>query len=97
MVLMIYVGNPVILQLPEDAVLTEVLEAPGLKDWFERAAQVGDPDALHLALKLQERINTENDVFRNLLPCPFSADKFFTRDHLLFLSPCFKVRLDLLY
>ncbi|XP_078169709.1 uncharacterized protein LOC144564074 [Carex rostrata] len=77
-------------KLPEEAVLTEVLEAPGLKDWFERAAKDGDPDALFLALKLQERVNTENDVFGNLLPCPFSADKFFARDHLLFLSPCFK-------
>jgi DNA polymerase phi len=87
-------GTMLLLQLPEEAVLTEVLEAPGMKDWFEKAAQVGDPDALYLALKLQERLNTENDVFRNLLPCPFSADKFFARNHLLYLSPCFKVRSD---
>lgn len=80
------------LQLPKEAVLTEVVKAPGLNDWFERAAKVGDPDALLLALKLQERVNAENDVFGNLIPCPFNADTFFTRDHLLFLSPCFKVR-----
>ncbi|KAJ4757383.1 DNA polymerase V [Rhynchospora pubera] len=77
-------------KLPEEAVLTQVLEAPDLKDWFERAAKFGDPDALFLALKLQERVKAENDVLGNLLPCPFSADKFFARDHLLFLSPCFK-------
>ncbi|KAJ3683162.1 hypothetical protein LUZ60_013389 [Juncus effusus] len=77
-------------KLPDEAILTQVVKAPRLKDWFEKAAQTGDPDALLLALKLQERISTESDSFGKLLPCPFSADKFFARDNLLHISPCFK-------
>nr|CAD1824327.1 unnamed protein product [Ananas comosus var. bracteatus] len=77
-------------KLPDEALPTEVLKAPGMHEWFENASEVGDPDALFLALKLQERLNTDSEMFGKLLPAPFSPDKFFTRDHLLSIAPCFK-------
>ncbi|EHA8589761.1 rDNA transcriptional regulator pol5 [Cocos nucifera] len=76
-------------KLPVEALLRQVLKAPGMHEWFEKAAEVGDPDALFLALKLQERVH-DSEVLGKLLPYPFSHDNFFTRDHLLYLAPCFK-------
>ncbi|KAL6629791.1 hypothetical protein ACP70R_029556 [Stipagrostis hirtigluma subsp. patula] len=77
-------------KLPDEAILSEVLEAPGVQDWFNRAADVGDPDALFLALKLQERTNVQKEIFGRLLPYPFSPDNFFAREHLLSIAACFK-------
>ncbi|XP_008811975.2 rDNA transcriptional regulator pol5-like [Phoenix dactylifera] len=76
-------------KLPVEALLSQVLKAPGMHEWFEKAAEVGDPDALFLALKLQQRVH-DSEVFGKLLPYPFSHDNFCTRDHLLYLAPCFK-------
>jgi DNA polymerase phi len=82
------------LQLPDEAILSEVLESPGVQEWFHRAANAGDPDALFLALKLQERTNVQREIFGKLLPYPFSPDKFFTEEHLLSIAACFKVILS---
>ena len=79
------------LQLPLEAVTKHVLEVPGIKEYFQKAASIGDPDALLLALKLQERVPLESEIFGKLLPSPFSPENFFTRDHLSYLDPCFKV------
>ncbi|XP_043711070.1 rDNA transcriptional regulator pol5-like [Telopea speciosissima] len=77
-------------QLPAEALLSHVLEAPGLNEWFEGAAEVGNPDALLLALKLREKVSVDNKQFYKLLPFPFSANKLFTTDHLSSLTICFK-------
>ncbi|CAL9079455.1 unnamed protein product [Musa textilis] len=77
-------------KLPLQALPTEVLKASGVHDWFKRAAEVGDPDALYLALKLQEKIQVDDEVFGKLLPHPFTSENFFGRDHLLYLAECFK-------
>ncbi|KAJ9549371.1 hypothetical protein OSB04_021914 [Centaurea solstitialis] len=42
-------------KLPVEVVLKQVLEAPGLQEWFEGATEAGNPDALLLALKLREK------------------------------------------
>lgn len=80
-----------LLQLSSDVILNEVLKTTALHDLFERAAEVGDPDALYLALKMQEKIQVDGIVFGKLLPCPFSAESFFSRDYLLYIANCFKV------
>ena len=80
-----------LLQLPDEAILSEVLEAPGVQDWFNKAADVGDPDALFLALKLQERTIVQKEIFGKLLPHPFSSDNFFAEQHLKSIAACFKV------
>lgn len=80
-----------VLQLPLEAVMNHVLEVPAIKECFQKAANIGDPDALFLALKLQERVPIESEMSGKLLPSPFSPDTFFTRDHLSNLVPCFKV------
>ncbi|WVZ77983.1 hypothetical protein U9M48_025769 [Paspalum notatum var. saurae] len=77
-------------KLPDEAILSEVLEAPGVQDWFNRAADVGDPDALFLALKLQERTSVQKEIFGKLLPYPFNSDNFFTEHHLKSIAACFK-------
>ncbi|KAG6425009.1 hypothetical protein SASPL_115432 [Salvia splendens] len=43
-------------KLPEEALLKHLLEAPGLQEWFEGATETGNPDALSLALKIQEKL-----------------------------------------
>jgi DNA polymerase phi len=78
------------LQLPEEAIISEILEAPSVQDWFNRAADAGDPDALYLALKLQEKTNAQ-EIFGKLLPYPFSPEGFFAEEHLLSIAACFKV------
>ncbi|CAN6247266.1 unnamed protein product [Urochloa humidicola] len=77
-------------KLPDEAILSEVLEAPALQDWFNRAADIGDPDALFLALKLQERTSVQKEIFGKLLPYPFSPDNFFAEQHLKSIAACFK-------
>jgi DNA polymerase phi len=78
-------------QLSDEAIISEVLEAPVVQDWFTGAAAAGDPDALFLALKLQERTNIQKEIFESLLPYPFSPDTFFTKEHLQSMAACFKV------
>ncbi|KAG8069689.1 hypothetical protein GUJ93_ZPchr0006g42538 [Zizania palustris] len=77
-------------KLPQEAILSEVLEAPSVQDWFNTAADAGDPDALYLALKLQERTNAQKEIFGKLLPYPFSPEFFFAEKHLLSIAACFK-------
>ncbi|KAL3515450.1 hypothetical protein ACH5RR_022352 [Cinchona calisaya] len=43
-------------ELPVKALLDQVLEAPGLQEWFEGAIETGNPDALLLALKMPRRL-----------------------------------------
>nr|GFA73552.1 myb-binding protein 1A [Tanacetum cinerariifolium] len=77
-------------KLPVEIVLTQVLEAPGLLEWFEGAIEAGNPDALLLALKLREKISADNKVFGKLLPDPYSSNTMFSADHLSSLANCLK-------
>ncbi|KAI6701570.1 hypothetical protein NL676_015894 [Syzygium grande] len=77
-------------KLPSEAVISHVVGAPGIQEWFAGAAESGNPDALLLALKIRDRISGDNPVYGKLLPNPFSASKFFTSEHLSYLSNCFK-------
>lgn len=77
-------------KLPVEALANHVIEAPGLDKWFESAAEVGNPDALFLALKVREKISTDSSIYGKLLPNPFSSTNFFSADHLSFLSNCLK-------
>lgn len=79
------------LQLPVEAVLDHIIEAPGLHEWFEGATEAGNPDALLLALKLREKISVDNQVFGKLLPYPYSSNRLFSVDHLSTLANCLKV------
>lgn len=80
-----------LLQLPIEAVLHHILEAPGLREWFEKAPEVGNPDALLLALKIRLKISIDNDVFGKLLPNPYSSSNLFSVDHLSSIANCLKV------
>lgn len=71
--------------------MNHVLEAPGLHEWFEAAIEVGNPDALLLALKLRDKSCMDSSLFGKLLPNPFSSGQFFSADHLSSLSNCLKV------
>ncbi|KAL6515374.1 hypothetical protein OROHE_019006 [Orobanche hederae] len=75
--------------LPVEAVLHHVLEAPGLQEWFEGATAVGNPDALLLALRLQEKIGVDFKCGK-LLPSPYSKNAFFTAKHLFVIANCLK-------
>ncbi|KAF5936948.1 hypothetical protein HYC85_024454 [Camellia sinensis] len=75
-------------KLPVKALLNHVLEAPGLQEWFEGAIEVGNPDALVLALKMREKISVGSKVFSKLLPDPYSPSGLFSADHLSSLSNC---------
>ncbi|XP_018505145.2 rDNA transcriptional regulator pol5-like isoform X1 [Pyrus x bretschneideri] len=77
-------------KLHSEALLNHILEAPGLNQWFEGAIQIGNPDALLLALKIREKTLIESSSFGNLLPVPFSPDKLFCADHLSSLANCLK-------
>lgn len=79
------------LQLPTEALLNHVLEAPGLHEWFEGATESGNPDALLLALKIGEKNSVDSARLGNLLPDPFSPNKLFSADHLSSLANCLKV------
>ena len=80
-----------VLQLPKEALLNHVLEAPGLHEWFEGSTEVGNPDALLLALKLQEKIAVDSPIFNKLLLSPFIPSNLFTAAHLSSLANCLKV------
>ncbi|KAH7519011.1 hypothetical protein JRO89_XSUnG0154100 [Xanthoceras sorbifolium] len=77
-------------KLPTDALLSHVLEAPGVHEWFEGADGVGNPDALLLALKIREKVSVDSEKFGKLLPDPFSPSKLFAADHLSYLVNCLK-------
>ncbi|RZC44084.1 hypothetical protein C5167_037031 [Papaver somniferum] len=84
-----YLREPAV-SLPVVALSSHVVEAPGMMEWFKDAMEVGNPEALLLALKLREKISSDIDVFGGLLPQPFSPNKMFTADHLNSLVSCFK-------
>uniref|UniRef100_A0A5B6YU56 Putative DNA polymerase V n=1 Tax=Davidia involucrata TaxID=16924 RepID=A0A5B6YU56_DAVIN len=77
-------------KLPVEAILYQVLEAPGLQEWFEGATEVGNPDALLLGLKMREKISVDSKMFSNLLPYPYSPSRLFADDHLPSLANCLK-------
>ncbi|CAI8591334.1 unnamed protein product [Vicia faba] len=77
-------------KLPAEALANHINEAPGLDKWFESAAEVGNPDALFLALKVREKVSTDSSIYGKLLPNPFSSSQLFSADHLSFLSNCLK-------
>lgn len=81
--------------MPPEALENHVLKAPGVHEWFEGATEVGNPDALLLALKIHEKISVDSAVFRKLLPNPFSPNKLFAVDHLSSLANCLKVMFQL--
>lgn len=83
--------SPILLQLLVEALQNQVLEAPGLQEWFKGAIEVGNPDALLLALKLREKISVDGNFCGKLLPDPYSPRAFFSADHLSSLSNCLKV------
>ncbi|KAK2983205.1 hypothetical protein RJ640_018550 [Escallonia rubra] len=77
-------------KLPVETLLNEVLEAPGLQDWFEGATEVGNPDALVLAIKLQKKLAVDKKVFGKLLPYPYRSSRLFAVDHLTSIVNCLK-------
>ncbi|KAJ8764735.1 hypothetical protein K2173_009123 [Erythroxylum novogranatense] len=77
-------------KLPTEALVSHVLEAQHLREWFEGAADVGNPDALLLALKIREKVSVDSLMFGNILPYPFSHRRLFSPDHLSSLASCFK-------
>ncbi|RDX84469.1 pol5, partial [Mucuna pruriens] len=77
-------------KLSVEALVNHVLEAPGLQEWFGAAIEVGNPDALLLALKVREKASIDSSIFGKLLPNPFSSSQLFSVDHLSSLSNCLK-------
>ncbi|KAM7474805.1 hypothetical protein LguiB_022048 [Lonicera macranthoides] len=77
-------------KLPIDTVLDQVLEAPGLQEWFDGAIEGGNPDSLLLALKIREKISVDHKVFGKILPNPYSSSKLFAVDYLTSLANCLK-------
>ncbi|KAF2312266.1 hypothetical protein GH714_029613 [Hevea brasiliensis] len=77
-------------KLPTDVLLNHVLETPGLREWFEGATDVGNPDALLLALKIRDKISVDSVIFSNILPYPFTPSRLFASDHLSSLVNCLK-------
>lgn len=84
-------------QLPIEALSNHVLEAPGVQEWFEGATEVGNPDALLLAFKIQEKIGADAKAFSKLLPSPYNQSKLFSADHMSAISNCLKVILTYIY
>ncbi|KAL6209478.1 hypothetical protein ACLB2K_020420 [Fragaria x ananassa] len=77
-------------KLPPEALLIHVLEAPGLHEWFEGAIEIGNPDALLLALKIGEKVSVDGTRFGKLLPDPFVPNKLFSAEHLSSLANSLK-------
>ncbi|KAJ6692303.1 MYB-BINDING PROTEIN 1A FAMILY MEMBER [Salix purpurea] len=77
-------------KLPTEAVLNHILEAPRLREWFEGGIDAGNPDALLLALRIQEKISIDSEMFGNFLPCPFSPSRLFMPGHLSSIINCLK-------
>nr|GLL45519.1 myb-binding protein 1A-like protein [Ipomoea trifida] len=76
-------------KLPVEALSNHVFEAPGLLEWFECATEVGNPDALLLALKMQEKAGVDK-TFGKLLPSPYSLSSLFSADYLSSIATCLK-------
>ncbi|KAK9044203.1 hypothetical protein V6N11_072519 [Hibiscus sabdariffa] len=76
-------------KLPAEALFDHILEAPGVPQWFEEAVDVGNPDALLLALKIHEKTSIDSK-FSKLLPNPFGPSKLFSADYLSSISNCLK-------
>ncbi|KAL2254491.1 UNVERIFIED_CONTAM: Myb-binding protein 1A-like protein [Sesamum indicum] len=76
-------------KLPVEALSNHILEAPGLQEWFEGAIEVGNPDALLLALKIQEKVSFDYKCGK-LLPSPYSKSALFAADHLSNIAGCLK-------
>lgn len=79
------------MQLPTEAVLNHILEAPRLREWFEGGIDAGNPDALLLALRIREKISIDSEMFGNFLPHPFSPSRLFVPGHLSSIINCLKV------
>lgn len=77
-------------KLPTETLTNHVLEAPELHEWFKGATEIGNPDALLLALKLREKVFVDSSVFSKILPHPFSPDKLFAANHVSSLVNCLK-------
>ncbi|KAL5999305.1 hypothetical protein ACLOJK_040756 [Asimina triloba] len=77
-------------KLPVEALLSQVLEAPVIRDWIQSAIEIGNTDALLLALKIREKISIDSETSGKVLPVPFSPNNLFTVEHLSSLSSCFK-------
>ncbi|XVE93570.1 hypothetical protein REPUB_Repub01dG0206200 [Reevesia pubescens] len=77
-------------KLPAEALLDHILEAPGIPQWFEEAIDVGNPDALLLALKIHEKTSSDSTAFSKLLPSPFGPSKLFSTDYLSSIDNCLK-------
>ncbi|XP_022876353.1 DNA polymerase V-like [Olea europaea var. sylvestris] len=77
-------------KLPIEALSNHVLEAPGVQEWFEGATEVGNPDALLLAFKIQEKIGADAKSFSKLLPSPYNQSRVFSADRLSAISNCLK-------
>ncbi|XP_022763607.1 uncharacterized protein LOC111309054 isoform X2 [Durio zibethinus] len=77
-------------KLPVKALLNHCLEAPGVIEWFEEASDLGNPDALLLALRIRERTSIDSAVLDKLLPNPFSPSNLFSANYLYSLTNCFK-------
>ncbi|KAL8554862.1 hypothetical protein ACS0TY_002875 [Phlomoides rotata] len=75
-------------KLSAEAVLNHVLEAPGIQEWFDGATEVGNPDALFLALRMQEKV--VDFKYGKLLPVPYNKSAFFAADHLSNVASCLK-------
>ncbi|XAR73034.1 DNA-directed DNA polymerase [Bertholletia excelsa] len=75
-------------KLPVEVLLNQVLEAPSLEEWLEGATEIGNPDALLLALKMRQKISVDHKVFGKLLPNPHTRTALFSTDHLSTLSNC---------
>ncbi|CAI8613886.1 unnamed protein product [Vicia faba] len=73
-----------------EALANHINESPGLNKRFESDAEVGNPDARFLALKVRDKVSTDNSIYGKLLPNPFSSSQLFSADHLSFLSNCLK-------
>ncbi|XP_010546365.1 PREDICTED: DNA polymerase V-like [Tarenaya hassleriana] len=86
----VHVLLDIVEKLPAEALLNHVAEAQELRNWFEQATYVGNPDALLLALKLREKISVDHPVFGKLLPVPFSSANLFSADHLSSIANCLK-------
>ncbi|KAL9231928.1 hypothetical protein vseg_007086 [Gypsophila vaccaria] len=76
--------------LPKEAVVNHILDAPGVREWFNGATESGNPDALLLALRIREKIASDSDIFGPLLPRPFSSSRFFSVEHLTSIAACLK-------
>lgn len=77
-------------KLPAEALVDHILEAPGILQWFQEAIDVGNPDALLLALKIREKTSIDSTSLSKLLPNPFSPTKLFSAEYLSSIDNCLK-------